>query len=418
MKKLLLLLILLICTSLYADGVINWKHSIQNEIITPKIRTLRSNATERLNGLNYLNTMRTGAGLIPYSANSQLDTAAYNHAYYLTENNLFGHNENESQYPTGFTGVDPWDRGDYAGYTTYCMYGENLSGGDDDIYEAIDGLMTAIYHRFGFLDFFSDEIGIGSSFDANYAYKSAYNFDTASQNSCSTNQNTNPQYILWPHRNFKKFQTSFGNTESPDPTPECVQGGITGNPISIEFNDIKNDAITMTSFKLYKDDGSEITNVKDPSSVPGLNSNQFVLFPMDSLSLDSHYSAEFKYTEASTAKTISWNFSTRRYENKRYEITDGNTYDVISGESYLLHLKHSDCNVTINSWDVTASIEHISADLFRITPTSSTDLTFYFYDGSYNPRLSIHLNIAPTDNAILPSKTDPIIIPIINYLLF
>ena len=36
---------------------------------------------------------------------------------------------------------------------------------------SVDGLFSAIYHRFGFLDFTTDEIGIGESDDSNlYVY--------------------------------------------------------------------------------------------------------------------------------------------------------------------------------------------------------------------------------------------------------
>jgi uncharacterized protein YkwD len=416
------------------DGVVSWRYYSQDGISIPS-KTLRSNPTERLNGLNYLNTLRTGAGLIAYSANSQLDTAAYNHAYYLTLNNLFGHYENQSQYPTGFTGVYPWDRGYHTGYTTYCSYGENLSAGDADIYEAIDGLMTAIYHRFGFLDFKNDEVGIGSSFDGSYAYGSAYNFNMASQSGCSTNETTNPHYVLWPHNNYKNAQTSFGNTESPDPVPEC--SGINGNPISIEFNSAKNGTISMTSFKLYENDGSEITNTKtlteatDPNNLDsdpnthGVNSNQFILFPMQSLDLDSRYKAEFKYTEDSTPKTITWYFNTRRYDMKRYVATTGNTYDVISGETYLFHLKFADCNTTVNGWGGNATINRIDSDIFQITTSSNTVVTFYhvYKDENdatiWDPVHTLNLNIAPTDNAIEPSPlSNPTLVPIIHYLLF
>jgi uncharacterized protein YkwD len=375
-------------------GVVNWK--VYTPYSVPKTRKLRSSVDERLNGLTYLNEIRTGAGLTPYTANADLDSAAQNHTDYLIYHNLFSHYEDSDNYPELYTGDYPGDRGTHEGYS-YHYYAENISAGDSNIYEAVDGLISAIYHRFGFLDFNNNELGIGSKFDTDYAYGSVYDFNMGNQTSTV---NTELKYILWPYKGYDNFQTSFGNTESPDPTPECPRGGITGNPISIEFNPAQNDTITMTSFKLFKDNGSEITNVKDPTTVDNLNDNQFVLFPMTSLDLDSRYRAEFNYTENSVAKSISWNFSTRRYELKHYNATNANTYDVISGQTYLIHLKHTDCNVVLNSWSWSgnATIEYIHSDLFKVTATSDTTLNFN------NDTFIVDFKISETDNAISPSS--------------
>jgi hypothetical protein len=121
---------------------------------------------------------------------------------------------------------------------------------------------------------------------------------------------------------------------------------------------------------------------------------------MTSLDLDSRYRAEFNYTENSVAKSISWNFSTRRYELKHYNATNGNTYDVISGQTYLIHLKHTDCNVVLNSWSWSgnATIEYINSDLFKVTATSDTTLNFN------NDTFIVDFKISETDNAISPSS--------------
>lgn len=396
------------------EGLINWRYFTDDEKVksaklSSQLLTLSASPVERLNGLNYLNTLRNGAGLISYSTNSLLDTAAQNHTDYLILNNTLGHNEVENN--PGFTGVSPGDRITAAGYI-WTSYSENISAGDNDIYESIDGLISAIYHRFGFLGFNHNEIGIGSSYDEDYDYKSVYGFDMANAGDPSVTRQLNPQYVLWPHNNYSNAQTSFNNYESPDPTPECPPGGITGNPISIEFNPDKNSAITINSFKLFRNDGSELTNIKNLTA--NLNDDQFVIFPMTSLSLDSRYRAEFDYTESGVVKSISWNFNTRRYTDKRYEVTDSNTYDVISGQSYIIHLKPEDCTISLSSygWDnsIGTVVERLSPDIFRISITRDTT----FYSGS----LTYTLQLAQSDNAIEPSSTSSFIVPIINYLLF
>ncbi len=426
-------LFFLTLTSLAAaeGSVQSWRlfdENTQKRTFYPRAQ-VRSDAAERLAGLNYLNTMRTAAGMIPFTADSLLDTASQNHINYLIYHDLFGHYEDQTNYPYLFTGTSPGDRMTAAGYS-WTSYGENLSAGDADIYEAIDGLMSAIYHRFGFLTFLNDDIGIGSGVDGGYPYGSAFGFDMGNNGSWSTTQTLNPLYAAWPAANYKNAQTSFNNYESPDPTPECPSGGITGNPVSLGFNSSKTGTITMSTFKLFNPDGSEITNTKiltyetDPNNTPndgnpsndyGVDSTEFVLFPMTSLSLDTKYRAEFNYTESGTPKTLSWYFNTRRFNEKRYEVSHGNTYDVISGQSYIIHLKPQDCNVPLSAYgwnNGSAVIERLDLDLFRISITSDT--TFTFNSGNF----VFTLHVAPTDNAIAPSnQSTGAMVPVIFYLL-
>ncbi|OQX58571.1 MAG: hypothetical protein B5M52_05245 [Helicobacteraceae bacterium 4484_230] len=403
-------------------GVIDWQYLEKKS--TVRYAPLRSSVSEQEKGLIYLNSLRSGAGLITFSANSELDTAAQNHTDYLVYHNLFGHYEDKDSYPELFTGTAPSDRITYAGYD-WMAYSENVSAGSDTIYRSIDGLMSAIYHRFGFLNFNTDEIGIGISSDNSYAYRTAYNYDMANQGSITDTRQLNPAYVLWPYSGYNSAQTSFSNNESPDPLPECPSYGIAGNPVSVEFNPDKNDDISMNSFKIFNNDGTEITNTKilvyDPNHPdnPPLNTKQFVLFPMKSLSVDSRYNVEFSYSESGETKTLLWHFNTKRYENRHYEVTDGNSYDVVSGKTYIIHVKPADCTTVLNSYswnNGNAVIERLSMDLFRISTTGDT--TFYF-PNSQSPELTFTLHIAPTDNAIAPSSQKiSNIIPVIHYLLF
>ncbi len=400
-------------------GVINWRYQDKTSADKPqaKVAGVRSNTGEKNQGFTYLNSLRTSADLIPFSWDNALETAAQNHAQYLILNNTFGHSETEGN--AGFTGVNPWNRGDAAGYSPWYSYGENLSGGDDTIYESIDGLFTGIYHRFGFLTLTQDDIGIGIKTDAGYAYHSVYNYDMGNLGSTAVTQGQNGQTILWPPAGFSNAQTSFNNSEAPDPLPECPTYGIAGNPISIEFNPTYHGTATMNSFKLFGPDGSEITNTKtltqatDPAN--HLNNNQFVLFPLTSLSVDSRYRVEFNYTEANNVKNLTWHFNTRRYDVKRYEVTDGNTYDVISGQTYLIHVKPANCTTILNaySWSGNAVIERLNLDLFRISVTADTTFTF----GS-PAQFTFTLHPAASDNAIAPSVIQqPTVLPPILHLL-
>jgi len=122
-------------------------------------------ANDKIGALNYINQLRVEAGLTQLVENSKLDIAAQKHADYLSDTNTIGHYENNSAYPSiYYSGVFPVDRGAAANYYSP-YYSENLSSGQKNVYDSIDGLMSAIYHRYGFLDFNIDEIGIGLNYN-------------------------------------------------------------------------------------------------------------------------------------------------------------------------------------------------------------------------------------------------------------
>ncbi len=405
-------------TTLLASEIsplLNWRTYTHDMIHTAPLRSqpFRIAATERIKGINYINTLRTGAGMIPYSANRLLHTAAQKHMDYLLEQHRFSHYENNVSSPF-YSGYDAGDRITAAGYS-WQSYSENLSSGDRDIYESVDGLFSAIYHRLGFLEFRNDEIGIGSV--QSPLYGTMYGYDTAGTAWWEVLP-LNPAYVLWPYQNYRHAQTSFNNYEAPDPLRECPAGGITGNPISIAFNPNKNSTVTMTTFKIFNSDGSEITNTKtltastDPSGF--LTEHQFVLFPMNALSLDSNYHVVFQYDEGGTPKTVSWDFHTRRYTEKRYEVFNGGTYDLINGQSYIMHLKPDSCMTVLGaySWNNgNTAIERLSVDTFRITIAGDTDISF--------SNFTFSLRAAARDQAIAPSSSVNTMaaLSVINFLL-
>lgn len=117
-------------------------------------------------GLDYVNQLRASAGMAPLYWRAELADGAQAHADYLaanpiTESGFFGGSAHrESPGLQGFTGVAPADRALQQGYP-HGQVLENVSSGSDDVSDAIDGLMGAIYHRLGFLDFAIDELGSG-----------------------------------------------------------------------------------------------------------------------------------------------------------------------------------------------------------------------------------------------------------------
>ena len=117
-------------------------------------------------GLDYVNQLRASAGMAPLYWRAELADGAQAHADYLAanpipESGFFGGSAHrESPGLVGFTGIKPADRALHQGYPHRQVL-ENVSSGGDSVSDAIDGLMGAIYHRLGFLDFAIDELGSG-----------------------------------------------------------------------------------------------------------------------------------------------------------------------------------------------------------------------------------------------------------------
>ncbi|MEN8175806.1 MAG: CAP domain-containing protein [Pseudomonadota bacterium] len=120
--------------------------------------------------LDYLNGVRERAGLGPLAEQAQLAAAAGNHAAYLEplspaepgSRGLAIHAENPGM--RGFTGEDPGQRALAAGYLHSSVL-ENVSIGSGDGRDAVDSLMSAIYHRLAFLDLAVDETGAAQQGD-------------------------------------------------------------------------------------------------------------------------------------------------------------------------------------------------------------------------------------------------------------
>ena len=105
--------------------------------------------------VSYLNEYRRGSGLSSLKQNQILSQAAKNHADYSAQNEYMGHDETAGR--AKFSGADPVSRAIAAGYKSRHIL-ENIAY-KNDFKEAVDGLFSAIYHRFAFLNLSVDEVG-------------------------------------------------------------------------------------------------------------------------------------------------------------------------------------------------------------------------------------------------------------------
>jgi len=125
---------------------------------------LAGSACASATAINDLNTMRHATGLPALTHSPELQKAAEAHARYLVRymqpgmsSQVSAHEEHEGL--PEFTGRLAADRAQYFAYP-HSQVIENVSLGNLSLDEAISSLMSAIYHRFAFLNMDIDEIGI------------------------------------------------------------------------------------------------------------------------------------------------------------------------------------------------------------------------------------------------------------------
>jgi len=169
------------------------------------------------------------------------------------------------------------------GYSTPMII-ENISSNNFNHKESIDGLMAAIYHRFGFLDFHIDEVGIAIRQNPQQKEKTAFVYNMGNKKLaklCSTTTQTkktqaddsldnicsdhfkrvskqsfydaihshkyqNNSVVIYPFDGQQNIPPAFYE-ELPDPLPNH---SVSGFPISISFNEARTKTLKMISFKL------------------------------------------------------------------------------------------------------------------------------------------------------------------------
>ena len=356
---------------------------------------------ERMQARVEVNNIREAMQMQTLSQNDHLAAAAQAHADYLVSNNESSHNEIEGH--TNFTGTRPLDRAFYAGYNASYV-SENLSGKNTNAQSSVDGLFSAIYHRFGFLNPSIDEIGVGVTQDEKNSQNSAFVYvmgNSELNRLCSVksfngfgkyvykvcrekehrisekkfrkaqsyNKQNNPKIILYPYDGQSEVPPAF-YSEIPDPLPDHE---VSGFPISIEFNDYFFKDVRIDSFKLFKDN-EEVSNVllMDEQNDPHkrFTDKQFALFPLERLEYDTTYRVVVDYTTKGKGKKIMWGFTTKKPTETLHIITKKEEeITIASGRSHMIYFRPLDAHDVVKDvqFPSTADIEFIDNNTFKLT---------------------------------------------------
>jgi len=321
----------------------------------------------------YLNTIRKNMHISLLSKNVSLQRAAQAHAEYMVINNELGHEEIEKY--KGFVGKKPWDRGFEYGYYSISV-SENVSAHHHNAQDSVNGLLSGIYHRFGFLSTTINEIGIGVYQDKFDSDKTAFVYDMGNRDlnnlcisksfrgtgkyilGCSDKRlrirekdfywainyakKTNPDIIVYPYNGQRDVPPVFYD-ESPDPLPDL---DVSGFPISVEFNDYFYKNITVFSFTLYDNKGIPIEVIpmdKESDIHKHFTAYQFAIFPVKRLEYNAKYHAEIVYKDKNDIKKKSWVFYTTRIQDEFHKVTK--IYDeltIMPKKSYVIYFEPVD----------------------------------------------------------------------------
>lgn len=358
---------------------------------------------ETIEAESYLNQIRTAMGMQRLSHNPNLQSAAKAHARYLVINNKHGHEESEGH--KNFTAQSASERAFFFGYDS-AMVSENLSTQNHNARTSVDGLFSAIYHRFGFLSPTISEVGVGIAQDTPDSAKSAFVYlmgnsdlnalcsgksftgvgkywtgckershrikDKDFTEALNRSKGNNPEIILYPYDGQQEVPPAF-YAEIPDPLPKHE---VSGFPVSVEFNDYYFKEASIILFNIYNEKGESLeVLLMDSENDPHqrFTVNQFTIFPLKRLEYNHTYRAELYYEAKGKKRRISWHFTTKEIKEKLITITENRGEITIEAKkSYVIYFQplHSNDLIKNMLFPVEVDVEFLDNNTIKLTVMS------------------------------------------------
>ncbi len=380
-----------------ADIALSPKEIIERKVLPMDV------SFETIEAESYLNQIRTAMGMQRLSHNPNLQSAAKAHAHYLVTNDEHGHEESEGH--KNFTAQHAAERAFFFGYDSV-MVSENLSTQNHNARRSVDGLFSAIYHRFGFLSTTISEVGVGIAQDEFNSDKSAFVYlmgnsdlnalcsgksftgagkywrgckdrshrikDKDFTKALNSSKGNNPDIILYPYDGQKEVPPAF-YAEIPDPLPEYE---VSGFPVSVEFNDLYFKEVTLILFNIYNEKGESLEVLlmdSDTDPHQRFTANQFTVFPLKRLEYNHTYRAELSYESKGKNRTISWHFSTKEILEKLYIIREmSDEITIEAKKSAVIYFKPIDAHDLIKDmlFPVDVDVQFLDNNTIKLTVMS------------------------------------------------
>ncbi|TCO76412.1 CAP and S-layer homology domain-containing protein [Marinisporobacter balticus] len=286
--------------SIHLEG---WKpitQSWQFRVSENAVDTLPATTDAQKNALNYVNRYRKLLSLSEFKLDDALNASAMAHSNYMAINNKLNHDESTNN--KGFTGISLYNRVGTFGYIGSNV-AENISSGQKDYQEAIDGLVDAPYHRIAWINPFMIDLGYGVK-------NKYYTFDFGG------NKDLKDQTILYPKENQNHVPISWDNNEIPNPLRFYGKSGKVGYPISFSYfskNNIEKLTIEKATLKNSKGNMVEVY-INTPEKDKKLQES-ILIIPKKPLGKGEKYTASIEgkiLFKDKVAKVINktWTFTT------------------------------------------------------------------------------------------------------------
>lgn len=239
-----------------------------------------SELQSRYSAMDVLNRLRTNLGLRTLSMQSALNEAAGAHSVYMDTNRSLSSLERREK--TGFTGVTPIDRMQYAGFSGQSVY-ELLAYRVDDYNVMLEQALHDPYRRYMLLYPGCDSIGFGSSHD--YAEFLL---------GCRDDLSWEDTLVLYPYPG----QQEVGNcllkqlTEIPEEVRAASRRSQIGEPVTITYYCAGGDSMEFRNLSISFMDTKQGREVAYFCVLPQENrelSQTLILYPLELYNADTRY---------------------------------------------------------------------------------------------------------------------------------
>ena len=235
-----------------------------------------------------INAIRRAAGVPVVAWDLDLATGAQLHARYLVAHPDDGHDEKS-------TATEHTEAGAAAGRQSGLSHGE-------DVVAAVDGLMSTLYHRIGFLDPGWKKAGTGQKRGGDSGVVSAVNHYGAHEFTSER------KAVAWPPAGAKDLPVRFQD-ESPDPVPGDDPAGY---PVTLTF--FGGGTITKARGRLTengRDVPCWVTSPADPARKDRPeNARSICLIPKAPLKARATYTVKIEAVVDGEPMTKEWSFTT------------------------------------------------------------------------------------------------------------
>ncbi|KXG75640.1 CAP and S-layer homology domain-containing protein [Thermotalea metallivorans] len=262
---------------------------------------------EQKEALDYANQYRNLFQLNPFQGDAALNAAAAAHANYMATHQEASHYESAKQ--KGFTGASPGDRAGSFGYIGGYI-SENVSAGQRDYKEAINGLVDAPYHRLTWLNPFFTDMGYSKK-ERYYAFL------------FGGKKTVEDQLVVYPLDNQKGVPIAWDGVETPDPLRNHKKKGPVGYPVTLSyFSGKPMGKFTVDKAILSNSQGKTVEVFLNTPQTDEHLQESILLIPVSPLEPGEKYTASVKGSvvfEDKTEKKIekTWTFETAVFADMR-----------------------------------------------------------------------------------------------------